>query len=140
MFKMASAAADALQFPSCIYQSARRVSQSENDYRRSSYHVADCVSAKVLALSLMRAVQTFLHRVGLDQVHPLIGRMLVAVIGTTILLIGLLLIFLPGPGLIVILIGLAVLGSEFVWARRIIQRARTLGKNGQNYIRFLVKS
>jgi uncharacterized protein (TIGR02611 family) len=88
----------------------------------------------------MPAVQAFLHRVGLDQVHPLIRRMLVAVIGTTVLLLGLLLIFLPGPGLIVILIGLAVLGSEFVWARRIIQRARMLRENGRKYIRSFVQS
>jgi hypothetical protein len=50
----------------------------------------------------------------------------VAGVGGTILLVGLLLLVLPGPGVVVVLIGLAVLGSEFVWARRMIQRAREL--------------
>jgi len=74
----------------------------------------------------------------LDLLHPVIRRTLVAVVGTTILLIGLLLVFLPGPGALVILLGLAVLGSEFVWARRLIRRAKELGKQSQQYVRSLV--
>jgi uncharacterized protein (TIGR02611 family) len=83
-------------------------------------------------------LQKFFQRVGLDQVHPVIRRTLVAVLGGTIVLIGLLLIFLPGPGALVVLIGLAVLGTEFVWARQVIRRARELGKQGQEYVKSLV--
>ena len=86
----------------------------------------------------MHPLQKFFRRIGWDQVHPVIRRTVVAVIGITILLVGLLLIFLPGPGLVVILIGLAVLGSEFVWARRVINRARALGKQSQAYVKSLV--
>ena len=86
----------------------------------------------------MRALQRFFQRVGLDQVHPVIRRSVVAIVGITIVLVGLLLVFLPGPGALVILIGLAVLGTEFVWARRIILRARALGKQGQQYVKSLV--
>lgn len=85
-------------------------------------------------------MQKFLRIVGLDQVYPVIRRVIVTLIGITILSVGLLLLFLPGPGLIITLVGLAVLGTEFVWARRMIRHAKTLGKNGQNYIRSLVKS
>jgi putative transmembrane protein PGPGW len=59
-------------------------------------------------------------------------------VGSTIVLIGLLLVFLPGPGALVILLGLAVLGTEFVWAQRLIRRARELGKQGQQYVKSLV--
>jgi hypothetical protein len=59
-------------------------------------------------------LQKFFQRVGLDQVHPVVRRTLVAVLGGTIVLIGLLLIFLPGPGALVVLLGLAVLGQEYV--------------------------
>ena len=86
----------------------------------------------------MQALQKFFQRVGLDQVHPTIRRGLVAILGITIVLIGLVLVFLPGPGALVVLIGLAVLGTEFVWVRRVIRRARELGKQGHDYVKSLV--
>ena len=61
-----------------------------------------------------------------------------AVVGGTILLVGVLLLVLPGPGVLVLLIGLAVLGSEFVWARRLILRARELGRQGHDYVKSVV--
>ncbi|MFL6515507.1 MAG: PGPGW domain-containing protein [Chthoniobacterales bacterium] len=86
----------------------------------------------------MSPLRRFFRRVGLDQLHPVIRRSLVALVGTTIVLIGLLLVFLPGPGALVILLGLAVLGTEFVWAQRLIRRARELSKQGQQYVKSLV--
>jgi len=80
----------------------------------------------------------FFHRVGLVLIPPIIRRTIIALIGGTIVLIGLLLIFLPGPGALVILVGLAVLGTEFVWAKRLIRRARELGKQGTDYVKSLV--
>jgi len=89
-------------------------------------------------LSNVHPFRKFFQRFGLDLIPPIVRRTLIAVVGTTILLIGLLLIVLPGPGVLVILVGLAVLGSEFVWARRLVLRARQLGKQGQDYVRSLV--
>lgn len=89
-------------------------------------------------LSRVHPARKFFHRVGLDLLPPVIRRTLVAVIGGTIVIVGLLLVFLPGPGALVILLGLAVLGSEFVWARRLIKRARELGKQGSDYVKSLV--
>jgi uncharacterized protein (TIGR02611 family) len=54
-------------------------------------------------------------------------RLIVLVIGLTVLAIGLALIVLPGPAFIVIPIGLAILGTEFVWARRLLQRLKDAG-------------
>ena len=48
----------------------------------------------------------------------------VAVIGTTVLAFGIALIVLPGPAFIVIPIGLAILATEFLWARRLLRRVR----------------
>lgn len=45
-------------------------------------------------------------------------RIVVFVIGSTVLLIGVAMIVLPGPAVIVIPLGLAILATEFVWARR----------------------
>ncbi len=40
--------------------------------------------------------------------------------GFTLLLAGVAMIVLPGPALIVIPLALAILGTEFVWARKIL--------------------
>lgn len=44
-------------------------------------------------------------------------RIVVAVVGVTVVLIGVLMIFTPGPALVVIPVGLAILSIEFTWAR-----------------------
>ncbi len=51
-----------------------------------------------------------------------IKRLIVGIIGTTILVIGLAMIILPGPAFIVIPVGLSVLATEFLWAKKIVQR------------------
>jgi tellurite resistance protein TerC len=51
-------------------------------------------------------------------------RMVVLVIGGTVLLIGVAMLVLPGPGLVVAPAGLAILATEFLWARRLLQRVR----------------
>jgi tellurite resistance protein TerC len=48
----------------------------------------------------------------------------VAVIGTTVLAFGIALIVLPGPAFVVIPLGLAILATEFLWARRLLRRVR----------------
>ena len=53
-------------------------------------------------------------------------RVMVAVIGFTVLLIGVAMIVLPGPAVVVIPLGLAILATEFLWARRLMARARHL--------------
>ncbi|MGH0030959.1 MAG: PGPGW domain-containing protein [Myxococcota bacterium] len=51
-------------------------------------------------------------------------RLVVALVGATLLLVGVALLVLPGPGMLVIGIGLAALSTEFVWARRWLRRIR----------------
>jgi len=51
-------------------------------------------------------------------------RLVVAVVGTTVLLVGTAMIFLPGPAVVVMPLGLAILATEFVWARRILKRVK----------------
>ncbi len=45
-------------------------------------------------------------------------RIVITVVGATVVAIGIAMIVLPGPALIVIPAGLAILGLEFAWARR----------------------
>ena len=61
--------------------------------------------------------------------HPkfrLAKRIVVAVVGGTVTLIGIALIVLPGPAFIVIPIGLSILATEFVWAKRFLRKAREM--------------
>jgi len=51
-------------------------------------------------------------------------KIVVAVVGGTVLVFGLALLVLPGPAILVIPVGLAILATEFVWARRWLRRAR----------------
>jgi len=55
-----------------------------------------------------------------------IRRILVVVLGGTVLLLGLALVVLPGPAFIVIPLGLAILAVEFAWARRWLRSARAM--------------
>lgn len=79
-------------------------------------------------LPAMKLNRRILARAGLDLVPPTVRKIVIAVIGTTILLIGIALIVLPGPAFIVIPIGLSILASEFIWARRVIKRGRIFVK------------
>jgi uncharacterized protein (TIGR02611 family) len=51
-------------------------------------------------------------------------RLLVSVIGFTILLIGIAMIFLPGPAIVVIPLALGILATEFAWAARLLNKVR----------------
>ena len=58
-------------------------------------------------------------------------RIVVAIIGGTVLLMGLALVVLPGPAFIVIPAGLAILGTEFEWARRWLKKIKALIQTGR---------
>ena len=74
-----------------------------------------------------------------------VRKVIIAVIGGTIVLIGLALTILPGPAFIVLPLGLALLATEFAWARRVIRRGKVfVGRAGRsdlaNKIRSMVGS
>lgn len=51
-------------------------------------------------------------------------RIVIAVIGATVILLGIPMLVLPGPGLLTIIGGLAILGLEFAFARRWLERIK----------------
>jgi tellurite resistance protein TerC len=55
-----------------------------------------------------------------------IKRIVVTVVGGTVLALGIALIVLPGPAFIVMPGGLAILAIEFAWARRWLRSARAI--------------
>lgn len=61
-------------------------------------------------------------------------RLIIFVIGGTILLFGLVLIFTPGPAIVVIPIGLAILATEFIWARTLLHKVKEKVKETKDKI------
>jgi uncharacterized protein (TIGR02611 family) len=59
----------------------------------------------------------------------IVKRVIVSVVGATVLLIGIALLVLPGPAFIVIPVGLAILATEYAWARRWLKKARRIASN-----------
>ncbi len=53
-------------------------------------------------------------------------RLIVGVVGVTVMVVGVALLVLPGPAFVVLPIGLGILAIEFEWARRLLKRARRL--------------
>ena len=51
-------------------------------------------------------------------------RLVVLVLGATVLGAGVAMLVLPGPGILVIVLGLAILASEFAWAERALDKAK----------------
>jgi tellurite resistance protein TerC len=50
----------------------------------------------------------------------------VAALGVSVLAFGVMLIVLPGPSILVIPLGLAILATEFLWARKLLGPTRKL--------------
>jgi uncharacterized protein (TIGR02611 family) len=51
-------------------------------------------------------------------------RIVIAVTGFTVLIIGIAMIVLPGPAVIVIPVGLGILATEFIWAQRLLHSVK----------------
>jgi uncharacterized protein (TIGR02611 family) len=55
--------------------------------------------------------------------HPL-RWIIVAIVGSTIVLLGIIFLFIPGPGLPMIVLGVAILATEFAWAKVVYGRIK----------------
>ena len=78
-------------------------------------------------MSLIARCRRLVGRLKLGRAHKLV----VAVVGGSVLLVGIAMLVLPGPAILVIPLGLAILATEFLWARRWLKSARTLLPNGK---------
>ena len=64
----------------------------------------------------VKAVARFIQRSG--------KRVAVTIAGFAVLLAGIALLVLPGPGWLLIFIGLTILATEYVWAQRLLNAAK----------------
>ena len=59
-----------------------------------------------------------------NKPYKIVRKVVILVVGVSVLLIGAAMIFLPGPAIIVIPAGLAILATEFGWARILLSRLK----------------
>jgi uncharacterized protein (TIGR02611 family) len=71
----------------------------------------------------------------IKETYKLAKRIAITVVGVSILVVGIVMIIAPGPALILIPVGLAILGLEFAWARVWLKRLRESlsSRNIQNH-------
>ncbi len=53
----------------------------------------------------------------IDQTYKTARLIAIAVLGSTVLMTGIALLVLPGPGILLIAVGLGILALEFAWAK-----------------------
>ena len=58
-------------------------------------------------------------------------RIVIGVVGTTVVLVGVAMSVTPGPAVVFIPIGLAILALEFVWARRLLRLFRVRARQAR---------
>jgi hypothetical protein len=62
-------------------------------------------------------------------------RIAVTLVGGAILLAGLAMMVLPGPGILVIVIGFAILGTEYAWAAAALERTKQAAEKASHMAR-----
>ena len=51
-------------------------------------------------------------------------RIAVSIVGASVVVLGLAMLVLPGPGILVIAVGFAILGTEYAWAAAALERTK----------------
>ena len=74
-----------------------------------------------------------------EILYKQIRKLVIFLIGASIVLIGCVLFFTPGPAIIVIPIGLAILATEFIWAKKLLKKFKettsSISRSAKNAIR-----
>ena len=74
------------------------------------------------------SIKRLFSRWHLDNIK-VVRRVIVSVVGATVVLIGIALLVLPGPAFVLIPVGLAILATEYAWARRWLRKVRRIASD-----------
>lgn len=95
------------------------------EYEKTRIIVAFLCSAKIdVRCQCSDFPGTTAMNAAIHLTYKVARRIAVIVVGGTILLLGIIMLVTPGPGLVVIPVGLAILGLEFAWARLWLKKVR----------------
>ncbi len=67
-------------------------------------------------------------------------RIVVVLTGASVLIVGIAMVVLPGPAIIIIPAGLAILGTEFLWARELLGKTRKTGTTFKQKLRSAIEN
>ena len=73
---------------------------------------------------LSRGIGDFRGRARRTRAGRLAWRTVITVVGAVVIVLGIILLPLPGPGWVVIFAGLGLLSTEYAWARRLLSWTR----------------
>jgi uncharacterized protein (TIGR02611 family) len=65
-----------------------------------------------------------LSRILENKSYKIVRKIVIAIVGVSVLCIGAAMIFLPGPAIVVIPLGLAILATEFAWAKVLLHKLK----------------
>ena len=92
---------------------------------RRTYEISTLASLVVIAALLGVAILASVWRLAIAaSLQRTVRKIAVTAIGFAVLAVGVAMIVLPGPAVVVIPLGLAILASEYAWARRLLQRMK----------------
>lgn len=60
----------------------------------------------------------------MNKTYKALRKIIVGVVGAVVVLIGIILLAIPGPGLVTIALGLVILSTEFDWAERHLKNVK----------------
>lgn len=75
-------------------------------------------------MNLPAPFQRFRSQMRSNPITSVAWKSVVATVGVSLLILGLIMLVTPGPGWAIIFLGLLVLASEFAWASRLIAPVR----------------
>jgi uncharacterized protein (TIGR02611 family) len=75
-----------------------------------------------------------------DLTYRAAKRLVISIVGFTVIAIGIAMLVLPGPAMVVIPLGLAILGVEFAWARRLLHTVRDKGTEAFSSVGSLLRA
>lgn len=69
-------------------------------------------------------MNSLINRIFENKPYRIVRKIVIAIVGVSVILIGAAMIFLPGPAIVVIPVGLAILATEFAWAKVLLHKLK----------------
>jgi uncharacterized protein (TIGR02611 family) len=92
-------------------------------------------AGRITRTAWYRRLDPHLHRVRSTPTGALAVRVVVTVFGIAVIIVGIVLLPLPGPGWLIIFLGLAILSLEYVWARHLLRYAMRQVRRWDDWVR-----
>ena len=69
-------------------------------------------------------MNSLINRILENKPYRMVRKTVIGIVGVSVLCVGAAMIFLPGPAIVVIPVGLAILATEFAWAKVLLHKLK----------------